>query len=221
MSSEKSGKVYFLGGIGRGSITVFSTVLHGLLSRDERQGRLLGLLLGFADGAESESCRVVARGLAQLLHVLGDHLMFVIREIIANVFGLGGCVKSLNLKLWLENLADKVTNGFLVMQAGQLLEFFVLFRRQLNFQGHFLPAFAFGFAGFFYQQVREKLADADVLLAAVLGNLLVFVLRQIRIEKALTGTLGLSSFLCRHPAILRGQTILENFKKTRKSFFAI
>ena len=53
-------------------------------------GVLFGWLLGcFPDGAESEDRRVIARGFPQCFHVLGDQFMFFIREIVADMLGLG------------------------------------------------------------------------------------------------------------------------------------
>ena len=71
-----------------------------------------------ANGTKRQSCWVIARRLAHVSDMLSDLFVFVVGEVVADMLGFGRRVQSLDSKLGLENVADKVAERLFLVQAG-------------------------------------------------------------------------------------------------------
>src|SRR5262249_59533170 len=102
-------------------------------------------------------------------------------------------VQSLELEIALKEVADKVANGFFLMQPREQLEFVLLFRGQLNFgpDNYLFLAPGFGFGRVLKNQVGKELAHADLVVLAVLLDLSLLGWSNVGIEEATARGLGL------------------------------
>src|SRR5215472_15506190 len=113
------------------SQSIYSEFMY--LEREKRPAQLpeLGLFPPFAlfgDGFEGEHHGIIAGGNSLASYVPEDLFVFFVRQIIAKRGGFERRVQPLEIEIGFEKIADKLANGFFLVQAGQQLQFFLLFR---------------------------------------------------------------------------------------------
>src|SRR5579864_3580824 len=121
--------------------------------------------------------------------------MFLVREIVANHLGLKRHMKPLKFEFRFEDIEDIFTDGLLLMEAGQQLEFGLLLRRQLDFwpENHLLLSLGLGLGCVLQQQICHKLTNADVVSAAVCLDLVVLRLCNLSPEESFPQRFGLGA----------------------------
>jgi hypothetical protein len=134
-----------------------------------------GRSLMFGDGFKRQHGSVLAHGNTLARDVGGNCLMLLLGEIEADGIGVAICVQMLSFEARLDQLANQLIERGFIVQHGKEFELLVLFRRKFKLRLQDYRLRALWLPGVLKQEFGQEMADADVILDAVVLDCLLFV----------------------------------------------